>query len=134
MSFWFRLTTTTTVTSRTIIMLCVFFVGCTTTLPRRATAFTLPRRMQHASAALHDTLYSLNDKVCPPTEEHILRRVVEKHCHSLDLYLDQKPIARHTQEAFDIVKEFVSNNSTTKSTSTHSEGIILDRSVSCLSM
>jgi tRNA G46 methylase TrmB len=105
-----------------IIMLFVCVWG--TTLSRKATAFSSPGRI-HVSAALKDTLYSINDQVCPPTDEQVLRKVVEKHCHSLHLYLDQKPIARHTQDAFDIVKEFVAN-------ATHAEGIILDRFVPCI--
>jgi hypothetical protein len=112
-------------------MLLLGLVWCTssTRLPRIATiAFSSSQRRRiHVAAALKDTLYSINDKICPPTEEQTLRRVVEKHCHTLDLYLEQKPIARHTQEAFDIVKQLVLANHNNTATTAHSEGIILDR-------
>lgn len=86
---------------------------------RQAIGFSVRR----VSTAHKETLYSLNDHVCPPTDEEILRKTVEKHCQTLDRYLAQKPIAGHTQDAFDTVRALVAN------TTTATEGIILDRFV-----
>jgi hypothetical protein len=85
----------------------------------QAVGFSLRR----VSTAHKETLYSLNDHVCPPTDKEILRKTVEKHCRTLDRYLAQKPIAGHTQDAFDTLRALVAN------TINAMEGIILDRFV-----
>jgi len=51
------------------------------------------------------TLYTIDDSVCPPTDEEVLRKIVTKHCKSLDKYLDNSPIAAHTKAAFSEVKK-----------------------------
>lgn len=38
---------------------------------------------------------------CPPTDPLKLRKIVNKHRETLDRYLSRKPIAHHTQTAFD---------------------------------
>ena len=38
---------------------------------------------------------------CPPTEPHLLQSVVRKHVHTLDRYLQHRPISAHTCQAFD---------------------------------
>ena len=47
------------------------------------------------------TQYTINDDVCPPLDESELRVIVQKHCKHLDTFLQNKPIAKHTQAAFD---------------------------------
>ena len=86
-------------------------------------SFSMRRR--RISTAHKETLYSLNDQVCPPTDKKVLRTIVEKHCRTLDRYLAQKPISGHTQDAFDILRVLVANITATYAM----EGIILDRFV-----
>lgn len=72
-----------------------------------------PRRSRHAVAAAiratqpDSTPYTLNDSVCRPTYDDNLRKVVTKHCATLDSFLTHKPIAAHTQEAFDQVRDLL---------------------------
>jgi tRNA G46 methylase TrmB len=56
---------------------------------------------------LRDTMYTLNDEVCPPTEEKVLRGLITRSCSSLEKFLENKPIAAHTQVAFDAIKDFI---------------------------
>lgn len=52
------------------------------------------------------TQYTIDDSVCPPTDRAELKKIVVKHCASLPRFLGKKPIARHTQEAYDqVMKE-----------------------------
>ena len=44
-------------------------------------------------AAHKRTLYTIDDTVCPPTDEEVLRKIVTKHCKSLDKYLENSPSA-----------------------------------------
>ena len=53
------------------------------------------------------TQYTINDSICPPTRPHLLKKAVTKACASLDAYLLRKPIAAHTQQAFDNLVELV---------------------------
>jgi tRNA G46 methylase TrmB len=46
------------------------------------------------------TIYSID---CPPTEPDKLQNIVSKHFGTLDLFLESKPIARHTAEAFELL-------------------------------
>lgn len=46
------------------------------------------------------TQYTINDYVCPPTDPEILKKVVQKHIHTLPMYWFSKPVAKHTEEAF----------------------------------
>jgi tRNA G46 methylase TrmB len=65
------------------------------------------------------TLYSLDHKVS--TNYKILYKIVIKHLQSVQLYWQYKPIAAHTQQAFnDIVQQITHyyNNTTTTTTST----------------
>lgn len=56
---------------------------------------------------LSDTMYTLNDEVCPPTEEKVLRGLITRSCSSLEKFLENKPIAAHTQVAFDAIQDFI---------------------------
>ena len=47
------------------------------------------------------TQYTINDDVCPPIDEAELKKIVQKHCKSLNRFVDNKPIALHTKAAFD---------------------------------
>jgi tRNA (guanine-N7-)-methyltransferase len=58
---------------------------------------------------LPKTLYTID---CPPTKPETLQEVVTKHCASLDQYLENKPIALHTREAFRKVQTIVPPNAT----------------------
>jgi tRNA G46 methylase TrmB len=55
-------------------------------------------------------MYTLNDEVCPPTEEKILKGLIYRSCSSIDNFLDRKPIAAHTKAAFADIKEFIDPN------------------------
>lgn len=54
-----------------------------------------------------ETQYTINDDVCPPMDPGELKKIVQKHCSTLDTFLQKKPIAKHTQEAFDEISTFV---------------------------
>ncbi len=68
---------------------------------------TLPTQ-QLASTA--KTQYTIDASVCPPTRPHLLHSTVSKACASLDKFLARKPIARHTQDAFDSILELIGSN------------------------
>ena len=51
-----------------------------------------------------------DDEVCAPTDPAELRKVVQKHCHTLDTFLQNRPIARHTAAAFEATKELLESN------------------------
>ena len=54
-----------------------------------------------------ETQYTINDDVCPPIDPADLTKIVQKHCSTLDRFLENKPIAKHTQAAFDQIFPFV---------------------------
>ena len=56
------------------------------------------------------TQYTIDDTVCSPTQPHVLQNIVHKRCQSLDVYLQQKPIANHTQDAFNNLLEMITTN------------------------
>ena len=56
------------------------------------------------------TQYTINDEVCAPMTEEELRKIVQKHCKSLDVFLEKKPIAQHTQAAFNQIYPHVDPN------------------------
>lgn len=56
---------------------------------------------------LLNTRYTIDDSVCPPTEEKVLRDLIYRSCSSIDLFLEKKPIAAHTAAAFEAIREFV---------------------------
>lgn len=74
---------------------------------RRISTFQL-----HVSNKNKATLYTINDENCPPLPTKVLRATVEKHCQTLDRYLQQRPIAKHTREAFDKVSNYILDNKT----------------------
>jgi hypothetical protein len=41
-------------------------------------------------------------------DREVLQKTILKHCRNLDRFLDAKPVAAHTQEAFSTVQEAVS--------------------------
>lgn len=53
------------------------------------------------------TQYTINDEVCPPVDEGELRKIVQRHCRSLDSYLSNRPIAAHTEAAFNQIYDRV---------------------------
>ena len=57
-------------------------------------------RRRHPIIPSMSTQYTINDDVCPPVDEGELRSIVTKHCRTLDSYLENRPIAAHTREAF----------------------------------
>ena len=50
------------------------------------------------------TIYTLR---CPPTDPDVLQAGVWKHAASLDKFLQHRPIAQHTQQAFDEFRKLV---------------------------
>ena len=79
-----------------------------------SSAFSTSRRHHHfihqpfeRPAVLCETRYTIDDTVCPPSRPHLLQSAVEKACSSLDLFLSHKPIAAHTQQAFNSLIELV---------------------------
>eukprot|EP00521_Asterionellopsis_glacialis_P015351 CAMPEP_0195300386 /NCGR_PEP_ID=MMETSP0707-20130614/27311_1 /TAXON_ID=33640 /ORGANISM="Asterionellopsis glacialis, Strain CCMP134" /LENGTH=337 /DNA_ID=CAMNT_0040363061 /DNA_START=109 /DNA_END=1125 /DNA_ORIENTATION=+ len=73
----------------------------------------LLQRCMASSSSSSVTRYTINDDVCAPTDEAELRKIVQKHCRTLDSFQRHRPIAAHTRAAFDQVSSFV-NSSTTK--------------------
>ena len=70
----------------------------------------LPTALFSTSSFVSETIgsktrYTIDNDVCPPTEERVLRKIVEKHCQHLDQYLINRPIAAHTRAAFDLMME-----------------------------
>lgn len=59
------------------------------------------------SFLLADTMYTLNDNVCPPTDQHLLKGLIHRSCSSIDNFLERKPIAAHTRAAFADIKDFI---------------------------
>lgn len=51
------------------------------------------------------TRYTIDDDVCAPTEEKVLKKIVVNHCQHLDQYLQHRPIASHTRVAFDAMMQ-----------------------------
>ncbi len=56
------------------------------------------------------TQYTINDEVCSPVDEGELRKIVQKHCRTLDSFLQNRPIAAHTKAAFDQIYHKVDPN------------------------
>jgi tRNA G46 methylase TrmB len=79
----------------------VLILAITCVPPKCCQALSIPYENQFIPSLI--TEYTINDDVCPPTNDAVLKRLVLKNCHSLDAFLDHKPIARHTREAFDQV-------------------------------
>lgn len=64
-------------------------------------------RCRHGFHPSKATQYTINDNVCAPMDPAELKKIVQKHCKSLDRFLENKPIARHTQQAFDAIYPLV---------------------------
>ena len=64
---------------------------------------------RHCTNRNKETMYTINDEICPPLDAQVLRTTVEKHCRTLPRFLQHKPIAQHTQHAFDQVSSYISN-------------------------
>ena len=47
------------------------------------------------------TQYTINDSICPPTDPETLENIVQKHIHTLPRYWFSKPVAKHTEAAFE---------------------------------
>lgn len=65
-----------------------------------------PNRFDDGNADMKRTIYTIDDTVCPPADEEVLRKIATKHCKSLDKYLENSPIAAHTEAAFLEVKRY----------------------------
>lgn len=52
------------------------------------------------AAATKVTQYTINDSICPPTDPDNLDKIVQKHIHTLPRYWFSKPVAKHTEVAF----------------------------------
>ena len=84
------------------LLICMFlslFLGCP--------SFVLMRRERQSSSVLADTMYTLNDEICPPTDETVLKTLIHRSCNSIDNFLEHKPIAAHTRSAFDCIKGLI---------------------------
>lgn len=66
------------------------------------------------------TQYTIDETICAPTRPHLLEKAVSKSCKSLPVFLSRKPIARHTQQAFEQVLELIGDETL------HSKPILLD--------
>ena len=60
-------------------------------------------KLQHQAR----TQYTIDNDVCAPTDPAELRKVLERHLSSLDVFLQNRPIARHTAAAFEATKELL---------------------------
>lgn len=69
---------------------------------RRHNAFRAMMSMDDGSdaAATKVTQYTINDSICPPTDPDNLEKIVQKHIHTLPRYWFSKPVAKHTEAAF----------------------------------
>merc|ERR1719253_1664867 len=65
-----------------------------------------PNRFDDGNADMKRTIYTIDDTVCLPADEEVLRKIATKHCKSLDKYLENSPIAAHTEAAFLEVKRY----------------------------
>jgi tRNA (guanine-N7-)-methyltransferase len=75
------------------------------------------------------TRYTITPDICPPTDPEQLRSVVEKHCRSVSRYRENKPVAEHTNAAFQMANKFMQSfmkERQTKLGSLETTGIILD--------
>ena len=64
-----------------------------------------PRRSSLSSRRYGKTQYTIDDDLCAPTDEAELKNIVHRHCRTLDLFLQNRPIAAHTRAAFQATKE-----------------------------
>jgi hypothetical protein len=69
---------------------------------RRHNAFRALMSMDDGSDAVATkvTQYTINDSICPPTDPDNLEKIVQKHIHTLPRYWFAKPVAKHTEAAF----------------------------------
>mmetsp|Transcript_4651 Transcript_4651/g.8916 ORF Transcript_4651/g.8916 Transcript_4651/m.8916 type:complete len:325 (+) Transcript_4651:75-1049(+) len=65
------------------------------------------KRRRHPIISSMKTQYTINDEVCPPMDPGELKEIVQKHCSTLYMFLEKKPIAKHTKAAFDEISTFV---------------------------
>lgn len=76
----------------------------------RKTAGQPTIRCRHPIMESMATQYTINDDVCPPMDPADLAKIVQKHCSTLDIFLEHRPIAKHTQAAFDQILPYVDAN------------------------
>eukprot|EP00798_Chlamydomonas_sp_ICE-L_P017543 gene17543-23864_t len=55
---------------------------------------------QRRVCCLAKTRYTIDDDVCPPPDPLALQLLVEKHIQTLPRFIEAKPVASHTKEAF----------------------------------
>mmetsp|Transcript_3932 Transcript_3932/g.5676 ORF Transcript_3932/g.5676 Transcript_3932/m.5676 type:complete len:327 (-) Transcript_3932:65-1045(-) len=88
------------------------FVTIATTRRITNTARQLPPpRRRYPILHCMETQYTINDEVCPPLDEIELKDTVQKRCETLETFLANKPIARHTQAAFDQIISYIKPDS-----------------------
>ena len=85
-------------------------------LPRNIDGFSLNESRHLLGTKLHQarTQYTIDDDVCAPTDPAELRKVVQKHCRTLDSFLQNRPIARHTAAAFEATKELLDRSGSSR--------------------
>lgn len=71
------------------------------------TSAKITRRRRHQIIPSMSTQYTINDEVCAPVDEGELRKIVTKHCRSLETFLESRPIAAHTRDAFSQIHDRV---------------------------
>lgn len=78
------------------------------------------------TTSVQRTEYTIDNIVCAPTRPDKLESAVAKACKSLNLYLEKKPIAKHTQQAFDSVVDLIESSNHPTTLQTKTSKIVLD--------
>ena len=63
----------------------------------------IPRSFQATNRSIRSTVTTITPYTitgCPPTEPSVLQAVIRKHVHTLDRYLQHRPISAHTRQGF----------------------------------
>ena len=92
---------------RSYVLSCLLFHRCSSFQHGRG---NFPTALFSTTSSVSGTIgsktrYTIDNDVCPPTEERVLKKIVQKHCQHLDQYLGNRPIAAHTRAAFDLMME-----------------------------
>ena len=80
--------------------MAAYVTNPTTTRRKRRRNFLGVMSMDNTDPTTIVTQYTINDSVCPPTEPDTLKKIVQKHIHTLPRYWFSRPVAKHTAEAF----------------------------------
>jgi tRNA G46 methylase TrmB len=82
-------------------------------LPSSSRSYRHHRTTAHRMVVTR-TQYTIDDSVCPPTRPEKLEASVRKACASLDIFLSKRPIAAHTQQAFDSLHDLIGEEAKSK--------------------